>query len=656
MPMRRVPLSILATLSPALLLLIAPARASALTYTPCSAHAGFSCASLPVPLDRSGAIPGTVSLSIERKLGAAAASRDAVLALAGGPGQAMLPLAPYIAEVVSPALAGSSTGHDLLLFDQRGTGSSGALMCPALSSQREIAQAHSGAELIERCARQLGPARGAYTTRESVEDIEAVRQAAGYEKLVLYGTSYGTKVALEYAARYPQHVESLVLDSTETPEGPEPFHVSTFKAMGPVLRELCSPRACDRVSANPVAELARLTAALGVRPLTGKVLDGRGKRTSVTVTSRELFYLLLAGDLNPAIRPQLPAAVHAALNHDAAPLARLITLVGVHPPSEPSADIDFTLFVDTSCEETPFPWQRTAPEATRAVEAEAALNSLPSSDFYPFDPESGLFDQTIPLCVSWPAASAPPPPVGAPPNVPTLILSGGQDLRTPTEDARRVASLIPDAQLLQVPYTGHSVVGSDLSGCVKAAIASFFGGTAVHGCAPAVNRFPLAPLPPRALSSVAPMRGVGAGQARTVAGVVDSLLDLRRTVLTVGFDFGGIPYGARFGGLRGGTVRVTKAGTVLNRFSYVPGLQLTGLVPNGIVLKNAGATASLTVGGSQAAPGRIRIGSGGRISGTLAGRSFHVSAAAKVKLASAGQGEEAVSEPGFPVPQLARLR
>src|SRR4029077_5285477 len=119
------------------------------------------------------------------------------------------------------------------------------------SSRREIAKAHSDGELIARCARQLGPARGAYTTRESVQDIEAVRQAAGYEKLVLYGTSYGTKVALEYAARYPQHVESLVLDSTETPDGPEPFHVSTFKAIGPALRELCSPRPCGRVSSNP---------------------------------------------------------------------------------------------------------------------------------------------------------------------------------------------------------------------------------------------------------------------------------------------------------------------------------------------------------------------------------------------------------------------
>ena len=48
----------------------------------------------------------------------------------------------------------------------------------------------------------------------------------GYEKLVLYGTSYGTKVALEYAERYPENVEALVLDSVVLPEGPEPFSLS----------------------------------------------------------------------------------------------------------------------------------------------------------------------------------------------------------------------------------------------------------------------------------------------------------------------------------------------------------------------------------------------------------------------------------------------
>jgi pimeloyl-ACP methyl ester carboxylesterase len=652
--MRRVPLSVLATLSP-LLLALSPVRAAALSFSPCAASAGFSCASLPVALDRSGATPGTVSLSVERKLSGSAESRDAVLALAGGPGQAMLPLAPYIAEAISPALVGrSSIGRDLLLFDQRGTGSSGPLECPALSSQRELAGAHSYGEEIARCARQLGPARGDYTTRESVQDIEALRQAAGYEKLVLYGTSYGTKVALEYAARYPQRVESLVLDSTETPEGPDPFHVATFKAIGPTLREVCSQQACEGVSSNPLGELARLVEELNMRPLTGEAFDGRGRRIKHLITSADVFSLLLAGDLNPAIRPQLPAAVHAALNHDPAPLSRLLTLVNLHPASETSSGIDVTLFLDTSCEETPFPWQRSAPEATRAVEAEAALNALPSSDFYPFDPESALFDQTIPPCVSWPNASPAPPPVGALPNVPTLILSGAQDLRTPTENARRVAALIPDAQLVQVPYTGHSVVGSDLTGCAKSALASFFAGSVVRGCARAVNRFRPAPLAPRALSSVAPMPGLGARQARSVTGTVDSLLDLRRTVLTVALDFGTIPYGARFGGLRGGTVTVTKAGALLERFSYVPGLQLTGLVPFGILLRNAGAPASLTVGGPAGPSGHLRIGSGGRLSGVLAGRSFHVSAAAKVRLARAGQGGQAPS-PAFPASPLARV-
>jgi pimeloyl-ACP methyl ester carboxylesterase len=595
-----------------------------------------------------------VSLSLERKLGGPSQSRVAVLPLAGGPGQAALPLASYLAEAIAPALG----TRDLLLFDQRGTGASGALACPALTSAPELAKAKSGGEIIEHCARQLGPARGAYTTRESVDDIEAVRQAAGYEKLVLYGTSYGTKVALQYAERYPQHVESLVLDSTEMPDGPDPFQVSTFKAMGPAFGELCARRACDRVSSNPLGELARLTRRLAAHPVTGRVFDGRGRQVRVSIASGDMFALVKAGDLNPAIRPQLPAAVHAALKGDPTPLLRLIALVSMHPASEASSDLDFTLLLDTSCEETRFPWQRGASAATRAVEAEAALNALPSSVFYPFDPESGLFAGTIPLCVSWPDASAPPPSVGPIPNVPALILSGGQDLRTPTEDARRVAALIPDAQLVRVPYTGHSVIGSDLSGCAKAALASFFAGAAVQACPAAGNHFRVAPLPPRLLAHLPPTPGIGGPASRTLTGVLDSLLDLRRTVLTAGFNFGGIPYGAQFGGLRGGSARVTKAGVRLEHFTYIPGLQLTGLLPTSIVLKNAGAPARLRVGGSAAAAGRVQIAAGGRLSGVLAGRSFHVNAAVKVRLSRTGAGgwaEWPAAARRFPSSPLARL-
>jgi pimeloyl-ACP methyl ester carboxylesterase len=583
------------------------------------------------------------------------------MALAGGPGQATLPLGRFIAEAISPALAGGpSGGRDLLLFDQRGTGASGPLSCPALSGG-EIATANSLGELIERCAHQLGPARGDYTTRESVEDIEAIRRAAGYEKLVLYGTSYGTKVALAYAQRYPQNVAALVLDSTETPEGPEPFHVSTFKAIRPMLEELCSRHACDAVTRNPLADLARLVSDTGAHPLTGVAYDEHGRQVRRSVTTKALFDLLLAGDLNPVIRAELPAAVRSAVDHDLGPLMRLATLTGIHPAREEAGSaIDETLFIDTSCEETPFPWQRSAPEATRAVEAEAALNALPGGDFYPFGAESALLDMTIPLCVAWPDASAPPPPAGPLPNVPTLILSGGQDLRTPTANARRVAALIPDAQLVHVPYTGHSVIGSDLSGCARSALAAFFAGTPVNPCPAARNHFPPAPLAPMRLSALAPTPGLAPAQGRTVKAAVETILDVRRTIIELTLDFGELPLGVRFGGLRGGTVEMTSAGAKLQGLSYVPGVQLTGLVPKGVLLRNSGPAANLRVSGSAAAGGRLRVAGGGRLSGTLGGRGFHVNVSAQVKVARAGlAGGEGAWPEGpvtLPHPALARIR
>ena len=596
----------------------APAEAAGLAFTPCASAAAFSCASLPVPLDRTGALPGIISLSLERKLAAATPTRSAVVGLAGGPGQAALPLGEFIAQAIAPAL----TTRDLLVFDQRGTGASDPLTCSALGAGASESAGAPG-ELVTRCARELGPARGNFTTTESVQDIEALRQAGGYEKLVLYGTSYGTKVALEYAERYPQYVEALVLDSTETANGPEPFHVSTFKAMSPALRELCAHQACAGLTANPVSDLARLIAGMAHHALKGHVYDRSGKSVKLSANPLEVYGMLLAGDENPVLRAEMPAAIHAALHHDPAPLLRLAALGGGSASGgEESGGVDGVLFFDTSCEETPFPWQRAASEATRVVEAEAALNALPRGDFYPFDPEAALLFQMIPLCVSWPDA-APPPPAETPlPNVPTLILSGAQDLRTPTENALHVAAQIPDAQVLKVPYTGHSVIGSDLSGCAQGALARFFTGTPVGSCASSPNRFPATQLAPLSLASLAPTRGVAGARGQALTAIVQTIRDLRRIILIFGFSEGKVPVGARFGGLRGGSVRVTKTATVLSRLSYVPGVQIDGAIPNDLLLKDRGGAASLRIGGSAASGGQIRISAGGRIEGVLGGQRF----------------------------------
>jgi pimeloyl-ACP methyl ester carboxylesterase len=604
--------------------------ASSLSFIPCPTDTAFECASLPVPLDRAGTVAGTISLGVERKLAGATPSRDAVVALAGGPGQAALPLAEFIAQAIAPALG----SRDLIVFDQRGTGSSDPLSCSAF----ETLSARSATQIFEECADELGPARGGFTTQESVQDIEALRQAGGYEKLVLYGTSYGTKVAEEYAERYPQNVESMVLDSVVPSSGPEPFAIPTFQAIAGVLEELCADSACVGITANPIVNVATLAARLRKQGLSGSVYDGSGKRHSSTLTEQGLLDILEAGDLNPALRALLPAAVQSALRNDPDPLLRLHLLSeGLIPnvpeegtTGESSQETDEALFAATSCEETPFPWQRSAARATRLGEALDYLRAQPAGDFYPFDAVTAYSNSLVPACAGWSDASAPPPAAGTLPDVPTLILSGEQDLRTPTADARSVAARIPDAQLLVVPFTGHSVIGSDLSDCASLAVSAFFAGRAVQPCAAAANPFAPTPITPTKLAYVRPPSGLGGRPGRTLVAVLDTLVDLNRQVIAATLQADQeLPSGASFGGLRGGYAKLSGSAAVLHDFSLVPGVELTATFP---VHDSELQATDIRISGAGSAHGTVRFGSGTEnVAGKLGGRSFDVNLA-KVRL------------------------
>jgi pimeloyl-ACP methyl ester carboxylesterase len=613
--------------------------ASSLSFIPCpeASAAGFQCAALQVPLEHSEAVPGTVTLNIERKLAGATPSRDAVVALAGGPGQAALPLAAFIAKAIAPALG----SRDLLVFDQRGTGTSDPLSCSALEASSDAPLS----SLIERCAAEIGPARGAYTTQESVEDIEALRVAGGYEKLVLYGTSYGTKVALEYAERYPQNVQALVLDSVVPSDVPDPLDITSFQAIPGILDELCAGDACAGITNDPVADLARLTARLQKRALSGSVYDGAGRRHAITMTAPDLFHILEAGDLNPALRALLPAAMVSALRGDHDPLLRLQALseglvpsVPVESSGEATPEIDFVLYLDTLCEESPFPWSRGAPAATRLQEASAFTNALPASDFYPFEASASFANSLVPECAYWPDASPPPPAPSPLPDVPTLILSGEQDMRTPTSNARAVAAEVPDAQLLLVPFTGHSVLGSDLSDCSALAVQDFFAAVPVEPCANTPNQFSPTPITPRRLAAIRPPHGLSGRPGKTAVAVLDTLVDLNQQVIaaTLQADVEQLPSGSSFGGLRGGYAKLTRKTATLKDFSLVPGVQLSATFP---IRDGHLQSASITVSGTQAANGTVRFGSSStHIVGTLGSRHIDLDVA-KVTFARAGTRE-----------------
>src|SRR3954467_11715858 len=93
----------------------APAGA-AIPWAACPT-AGYQCAHVDVPLDRTGAVPGTVSLAVSRVAAASNPGSVAVVPPPGGPGQAALPLSETFAQVLAPAIQ----NRDLLIFDQRGT-------------------------------------------------------------------------------------------------------------------------------------------------------------------------------------------------------------------------------------------------------------------------------------------------------------------------------------------------------------------------------------------------------------------------------------------------------------------------------------------------------------------------------------------------------
>jgi pimeloyl-ACP methyl ester carboxylesterase len=614
-------LTALVTVAAAVLIVIpagsALAATSSVPFTTCSDAPTFGCGHLTVQLDPSGVIPGTVSLAIRRELSQTGAASEAVVALAGGPGQAELPFASDTQQIMSAALA----TRDLVVFDQRGTGDSGALKCSALNFSTEPLST-----VIPNCATQIGATRGLYTTDNSVADLEALRKALGYTKLVLYGTSYGTKVALRYAAEYPTNVAGLILDSTVTPNGPDIFDQSSYAAVPRILSQLCAAGACPGI-ANPLADLVKVLTRLGRSPASAAYITGSGKAVPLKIYASEVASILLAGDEDPALRADFPAAVAAAADGHYALLAILVVHAVLGGSS--NSTVDNPLFIDTLCEELPYPWLRTATATDRIAAALAAAKAMPAGTFGPFSYTTAFEQSSAIDCAYWPFGSAAPEPtITALPNVPTLIISGADDLRTPTANAQQVAAMIPDATVVVVPQTGHSVLTTEFGSCARNAVNAFFAGTAIATtCAPRAVPPYLKPAPaaPNSLGTLHPLSGTHGVSGRTARAVELTLGWSARELSESLFEtlIGGFnpSYTKGLGGLHGGYAKLTTSRTSLkstftfHRFSYVAGVTISGSITNGV--------GTLTIAGGRAAGGKIVAATFNRFVGKLGGVAIH---------------------------------
>jgi pimeloyl-ACP methyl ester carboxylesterase len=616
-----------ATLAVAAIWLPAAAGAS-IAYKPCAGTNNFACASLRVPLDPSGATPGTLTLAVRRHRAAIGEARTAIVALAGGPGQPALPFAEDFAELLGPIAA----TRDLIVFDQRGTGESGPLSCAAF---KRVRSATPPPAAMKACAAQLGGARAFYGTGESVADIEAIRQAAGYEKLVLYGTSYGTKVAEQYAQAHPDRVEALVLDSVVPPAGPEAFDRSSFAAVSRVLREVCAQHACRHVTSDPARDLARVLSRVHGGGLHGRAVGPSGTPRRIAIKAGGLLNALLIGDFSGPLRAALVSSDRSAALGDDAPLARLLAVV----PSEEEGEadgIDIPLYYATSCEDQAFPWSRAASPAARLAQAHAAARSLGADAFAPFDATDAIGLSDIPACAYWPFATPFPQVSGGPlPGVPTLILSGAYDMRTPTSNAREVARAIPGSHLLVVPRVGHSVLGADASGCAARALQALFASRPIAPCraTPVPSRLRPPPLAPRDVASIAPLHGYSGLPGRTAHGVQLTIGDLARQLALTIETSGNLEAlltqpSLRAGGLRSGWGKLSGGGVSFHDYSFVPGLTVSGAL--------RAESAELRIGGPGVSDGTLRLGSHHMLVGTLGGLRVRLSATGEPATAIVG--------------------
>jgi pimeloyl-ACP methyl ester carboxylesterase len=590
-------------------------------WKPCPDSNNVACAKLPVPLDPADPTLGTITLSLRRHLAPVGEAKDAVIALAGGPGQAALPFVNQFGGLLGPILS----TRDLIVFDQRGTGLSHPLSCAAF----EHVKGGLSPTAVGICGGQIGSTRGFYTTADTAADIEAIRAAAGYEKLALYGTSYGTKVAERYAQDYPNRVEALVLDSVVPPNGPDAFNDTTFAAVRRVLRQLCSGHACAHITHDPVRDLARVVKRMGRRSVRGRRIDGSGKAQTTHISSDDLLSILMEGDFNPILRSEFPAAVRAAVRGDDAALARLTTRAQGGEEGEESEEglkegFNIPLYFSTICDETTFPWNRAVNGTKRFREALSALKAQGAGTFTPFTSSNALALSDVADCAGWPLTGGPETGTGPLPDVPTLILSGANDLRTPTANAKEVAAQIPDSNLLVVPNTGHSVLGADPTPCAHNALQALFKDKQIKTCkitTPPPFLLPT-PLPPLSISEVHSAKGNSGLPGRTLGATVLTLGDFgRQLLLGVLENLGEVLLGSgsvRVGGLRAGWGGLIHGKVEMHGYSYVPGVTVSGKI------SSSGST-TLTIGGRRAAHGTLKISAKGTVTGVLGGQRVHLS-------------------------------
>ena len=313
------------------------AAAPALVLTPCELEhplrlsvLAAECGVMQVPENPRQPDGRQIALHVARAPAISRRKRpDPLFVLAGGPGAA----ASAFYASVAGAFARILRERDIVLVDQRGTGGSNALECP---ESEELSGRQSDAEIQARtraCLALLAPRADVafYTTSLAVRDLEQVRAALGYERINLYGSSYGTRVAQHYLRHFPARTRSVILDGVvpvSLPMGPSAA-IDAEGALERILRRCAQDSACRERFGDPASDYHAVRAALRVSTVPISVRDpATGDDRSFEFGADHLASVLRLLSYTSEYAALLPLVLHAAASQeDYAPLAAQYLMV-----------------------------------------------------------------------------------------------------------------------------------------------------------------------------------------------------------------------------------------------------------------------------------------------------------------------------------------
>ena len=380
---------------------------------------------------------------------------DPIVMIAGGPGQSALESYPML----HAAFADARRTRHVLLVDARGTGGSHPLSCKDEEGDNafldaEDPSAEAARDFAARCVDQLDDDSDLrfYTTTDHVQDLDLVRQMVGAGRLNLIGISYGTRVAQQYAARYPQHTRTVTLDSVVPNDlalGGE--HARNLEdALTEQFARCRATEACLENLGDPAANLARVRAALEA----GDVAPVRfrdpvsGGWTSDTPGFSDLAILLRMYAYQPAAAATLPLLLSEAAGGNYEPLLAQSRML----LDSVSEAIMHGMQLSVLCTED-YPELEADPEDAATVLG------------------SELIDFSRAQCAVWPTGERPAnfrdPLAG---DVPVLAISGELDPVTPPRYGDAVVEHLPNGRHLVLTGQGHNVIGT---GCMPELFAQF---------------------------------------------------------------------------------------------------------------------------------------------------------------------------------------